>query len=152
LTEIFTHEIVVAPDDIDVLGHASNITFVQWIQDTALAHSSAVGLDVDAYKELGAVFVIVRHEIDYMRPAMLGDVLEARTWVSSVMAAKCLRATEIARKGDGQVLARGMTTWAFIEIASGRPKRIAQSVKSAFSWVDTRPSSAPPSGPPSSPP
>lgn len=152
LTEIFAHEIVVAPADIDVLGHASNITFVRWIQETALAHSSAVGLDVDAYKELGAVFVIVRHEIDYMRPAMLGDVLESRTWVSSVMAAKCLRSTEIVRKADGQVLARGMTTWGFIEIATGRPKRIAQSVKSAFAWVDTRPSAPPPSVPPSTPP
>jgi acyl-CoA thioester hydrolase len=151
LTEIFAHEIVVAPDDIDVLGHASNITFVRWIQDAALAHSAAVGLDVSAYKELGAVFVVVRHEIDYVRPAMLGDVIESRTWVASVMAAKCVRSTELVRKLDGQVLARGTTTWGFIEIATGRPKRIAQSVRSAFSWADGSPSS-PPSAPPSSPP
>jgi len=153
LTEIFAHEIVVAPPDIDVLGHASNITFVRWIQDTALAHSASVGLDVDAYKELGAVFIVVRHEIDYVRPAMLGDVIEARTWVASVNAAKCVRATELLRKVDGQMLARGQTTWAFIEIASGRPKRIAQSVKTAFAWEVGDPSIAPsPSTPPSSPP
>jgi acyl-CoA thioester hydrolase len=151
VTEIFAHEIVVAPADIDILGHASNITFVRWIQDSALAHSSAVGLDVGAYKDLGAVFVVVRHEIDYMRPALLGDVLEARTWVASVMAAKCLRSTELVRKVDGQILARGVTTWGFIEIATGRPKRIAQSVRAAFSWearADGSPSSPPPSSPP----
>ncbi|MGH7438068.1 MAG: acyl-CoA thioesterase [Polyangiaceae bacterium] len=154
MTEIFAHEIVVAPHDIDILGHASNITFVRWIQDSALAHSASVGLDVDAYKVLGAVFIVVRHEIDYVRPAMLGDVIEARTWVASVMAAKCVRATELLRKADGQVLARGQTTWGFIEIATGRPKRIAQSVKTAFSWdasVITSPSSPPSSPPPSTP-
>jgi acyl-CoA thioester hydrolase len=134
LSKIFQHEIVVVPGDIDVLGHASNITFVRWIQDTALAHSAAVGLDVDAYKVLGAVFVIVRHEIDYVRPAMLGDVIEARTWVASVMAAKCIRATELVRKADGQILAKGQTTWGFIEIATGRPRRIAPSVREAFEW------------------
>ncbi len=134
MSKIFQHEIVVVPGDIDVLGHASNITFVRWIQDTALAHSAAVGLDVDAYKELGAVFVIVRHEIDYVRPAMLGDAIEARTWVDSVQAAKCVRITELVRKVDQQVLARGQTTWAFIEIATGRPKRIAMSVREAFGW------------------
>ena len=99
MTEIYAHEIIVAPTDIDILGHASNIMFVRWIQDTALAHSAAVGLDVDAYKELGAVFVVVRHEIDYVRPAMLGDVIEARTWVASVNAAKCVRATGAAAQG-----------------------------------------------------
>jgi acyl-CoA thioester hydrolase len=136
LSNIFQHEITVGPADIDILGHASNITFVRWIQDTALAHSAAVGLDVAAYKELGAVFVVVRHEIDYVRPAMLGDVIEGRTWVASVMAAKCVRATDLVRKADGQVLAKGLTTWGFIEIASGRPKRIAPSIRAAFAWAD----------------
>jgi acyl-CoA thioester hydrolase len=142
LNPSFQHEIVVGSDDIDMLGHASNISFVRWIQDAALAHSAAVGLDVGAYRELGAVFVVVRHEIDYLRPAMLGDVVDARTWVDAVMAAKCVRATELVRKRDGQILAKGMTTWGYVEIASGRPKRIAQSVRTAFAWVDpTAPSS-----------
>jgi acyl-CoA thioester hydrolase len=140
---IFQHDIVVAPGDIDMLGHASNIAFARWIQDTAVAHSAAVGLDVGTYKELGAVFVVVRHEIDYLRPAFAGDVIESRTWVESVMAAKCVRATELVRRSDGQKLAKGMTTWAYIEIASGRPRRIAPSIRAAFSWNDPAPVSTP---------
>jgi acyl-CoA thioester hydrolase len=119
-------------DDIDALGHASNIAFVRWIQDVAVAHSAAVGLDLAAYGRMGAVFVVVRHEIDYLRPALRGDLIEARTWISSVMAAKCERSTELVRKRDGEVLAKGLTTWGFIEIASGRPRRIAEEVKTAF--------------------
>src|ERR1700734_504668 len=86
--EAFELEQVVRDEDIDMLGHASNLVFVRWVQDVALAHSAAVGLDLSAYKRMGAVFVVVRHEIDYMRPAMLGDAIRARTWVSDVTAAK----------------------------------------------------------------
>src|SRR5579864_7480788 len=125
-------ELVVGADDIDLLGHASNIAFIRWIQDVALAHSAAVGFDLDAYRRIGAVFVVVRHEVDYLRPAMRGDQVEATTWISGVTAAKCQRSTELARKSDGQLLARGLTTWGFIELATGRPRRIDQELRVAF--------------------
>jgi acyl-CoA thioester hydrolase len=130
--DTFRLDLTVADADIDVLGHASNIAFVRWIQDVALAHSTSVGLGLEGYQRIGGVFVVVRHELDYVRPALRGDALEARTWISSVMAAKCLRATELARKSDGQILARGLTTWGFIETASGRPRRIPDEVRTAF--------------------
>ena len=123
---------VVPEDDIDMLGHASNIAYVRWVQDVALAHSAAVGLGMDGYAKLGAVFVIRRHEIDYLRPVLRGETLELRTWIDSAAAAKCHRATEIAR-GD-TIVARAMTTWGFIELATGRPTRIPDEVRTKFSW------------------
>ncbi len=130
--ETFCLELVVLDEDIDALGHASNIAFVRWLQSAAIAHSVALGLDLEAYRRLGAVFVVVRQEIDYLRPAMRGDIIEARTWLSSVMAAKCIRSTELVRKSDGQVLAKGTTTWGFVEFATGRPKRIPSEVRAAL--------------------
>ena len=131
-TEVFRLELMVGAEDIDVLGHASNIVFIRWIQDVALAHSAAVGFDLDAYKRIGAVFVVVRHEVDYVRPALRGDVVEARTWISTVTAAKCQSSTELARMSDGQLLAKGLTTWGFVELATGRPRRIDQELLVAF--------------------
>ena len=118
--------------DIDDLGHASNISYVRWIQNAAVAHSEAVGLDIASYQKLGAIFVIVRHEIDYLRPALRGAKLKARTWISSVSAASCQRATEISCAAQGTVHARATTTWAFVEVATGRPRRIAEPVRLAF--------------------
>jgi acyl-CoA thioester hydrolase len=125
-------ELEVSPDDIDELGHASNIAYVRWIQDVAIAHSTAVGLDLEAYKRLGAVFVVVRHEIDYLRPVLRGDRLQARTWIGTVSAAKCQRNTELVRVSDGQPVARGLTTWGFIDVLTGRPRRITEDVREAF--------------------
>jgi acyl-CoA thioester hydrolase len=130
--ETFALEVSVGDHDIDMLGHASNIAFVRWIQDAAVAHSAAVGLDVEGYRKLGAVFVVVRHEIDYLRPALRGDALEARTWITSAMAAKCQRKTMLTRKNDGSVVARGLTTWGFIDLTTGRPRRIPDEVRAVF--------------------
>jgi acyl-CoA thioester hydrolase len=129
--------ITVADADIDALGHASNIAYVRWIQDVAIAHSDAVGLTFDAYKKLGGVFFVRRHEIDYMRPVLRGDRLEVRTWIDSAMAAKCKRGTEIVLKDgsgseSGTVALKSMTTWGFVEIATGRPIRIPESIRMAF--------------------
>jgi acyl-CoA thioester hydrolase len=119
--------------DIDPLGHANNISYVRWIQDVAVAHSSAVGLDFDAYGKMGGVFVIRRHEIDYLRPVLRGEVVEVCTWVGSVMAAKCIRHTELRTSGsDRGLVARAQTVWGFVDTTTGRPTRIPQHVKAAF--------------------
>jgi acyl-CoA thioester hydrolase len=132
----------VGDDDIDMLGHASNIAYLRWVQDVAVAHSAAVGLDMEGYSQLGAVFVVRRHEIDYLRPVVRGETLQLRTWIDSAFAAKCQRATEILRVGDGSsppvVVARAMTTWGFVELTTGRPTRIPDSVRVAFSQPTMR--------------
>jgi acyl-CoA thioester hydrolase len=120
---------VVEASDIDVLGHANNVSFVRWVQDVAVAHSAALGLDLEAYRRVGGVFVVVRHEVDYLRPAFRGDAIELRTWISDLMAAKCNRATELWRTTDGEILAQALTTWGFVELATGRPLRMPDEVR-----------------------
>jgi acyl-CoA thioester hydrolase len=127
----FSITIVVEQSDIDELGHANNIAYVRWIQDVALAHSKAVGFDVDNYQKIGGAFFVRRHEIDYMRPTLRGETLELRTWIDSAMAAKCKRATEMINE-SGTVVLRAMTTWGYVELASGRPQRIPEELCVAF--------------------
>lgn len=126
-----TFEVTAA--DIDPLGHVNNISYVRWIQDIAVAHSSSVGLDFATYGQMGGIFVVRRHEIDYLRPVLRGDAVEACTWVGSVMAAKCLRHTELRRRGGADcVVARATTVWGFVDVKTGRPTRIPPRVRGAF--------------------
>jgi acyl-CoA thioester hydrolase len=149
------HTIVIDVQDADIdgLGHASNIAYVRWIQDVAIAHSNAVGLDFAAYQKIGGVFFVRRHEIDYLRPVLRGDRLEVRTWIDSAMAAKCKRATEIVRHlatgpqtadQSGIVVAQSMTTWGYVEIASSRPVRIPEEIRIAFGMPRALRSTPPP--------
>jgi acyl-CoA thioester hydrolase len=123
----------VTSDDIDTLGHVNNISYVRWIQDIAVAYSASVGLDFEAYGRIGGIFVIRRHEIDYLRPLLRGDVVRVCTWVGSVMAAKCVRHTELRRGDEPDLVARAHTVWAYVDARTGRPTRIPKDVKAALS-------------------
>jgi acyl-CoA thioester hydrolase len=128
--ERFRFPIAVAEADIDDLGHVSNLVYLRWVLEVATAHSAARGWDLAAYKQLGSVWVVRRHELDYLGQVTLGQQLVAETWVDSWKAASCVRKTELSR--DGQIVARAATTWAFMSLASGRPQRIPEVLLSAF--------------------
>jgi acyl-CoA thioester hydrolase len=128
------HVLAIEPSaaDIDELGHVSNVTYVRWIQDVAKAHSAACGWDADAYVRFGAVFVVRRHEIDYLVPALQGDRIELRTHVARFGAATSERHTRIVRLRDGVELARAVTLWAFVSLRTQRPSRIPPEIRGAF--------------------
>lgn len=120
----FTHAFRVAESDIDELGHAGNVTWVRWVNDAATAHSRSVGLGLAEYKKLGMLWVVRRHEIDYLGQAFAREPIEALTWAASVRGATSLRHTLFRRVDDPRWLARAATTWVLIKIDSGRPTRV----------------------------
>jgi acyl-CoA thioester hydrolase len=127
------HQQIVAPQsDVDILGHVSNVAIVRWIQDVAWAHSAAVGLDHANYMELGAVFVVRKHEVEYLRSAYGGETIDMFTHVQWWKAAASERHTRIVRHSDGTLIARARTLWAFVSAATQRPTRIPQQVADAF--------------------
>ncbi|HET9623060.1 MAG TPA: acyl-CoA thioesterase [Kofleriaceae bacterium] len=128
----FAIPIAPVPDDIDELGHVSNLVYLRWVAEVAMAHSRALGWDYAQYRALGAVFMVRRHEIDYIAQVTLGQALRAETWVDSWRAASCIRKTEIVREASGEVVARAATTWAMIGFASGRPQRIPPALLALF--------------------
>lgn len=124
-----TIEVVAQPADIDENQHVSNLVYLRWVIDAAVAHSEAVGWDHARYVREGCVFVVRRHEIDYLASALQGDRVLVTTFVSSWSAATSKRFTRITR--DGRELARAVTTWAFVGL-DGRPRRIPVHVLDAF--------------------
>ena len=125
-------EITAADNDIDELGHVSNLVFLRWVLDAARAHSNAVGFDHAAYVGLGAVFVVRKHEIEYLRPVYGGEKIALVTWVEAWRAASSVRNTSIRRIADGVEVARASTLWALVAFDGGRPRRIPEAVRAAF--------------------
>ncbi len=104
MAERFTFPITATDADIDELGHVSNLVYLRWVLDVAMAHTIALGWGHPEYRALGAVFVVRRHEIDYLAQVTAGQQIVGTTWIPSWKAASCIRATELAR--DGQLVAR----------------------------------------------
>lgn len=126
----FTMPITASEADIDEVGHVSNLVYLRWVLEVAMEHSRARGWDYPDYKTFGAVFMVRRHEIDYIAQVSVGQTLSAETWVDEWRAASCIRKTELIR--DGKVVARAATTWALISLGSGRPIRIPDEMRDQF--------------------
>jgi acyl-CoA thioester hydrolase len=126
---IFEMAFTAAPEHIDELGHVNNAVWVQWIQQAAVAHWDAVAdpKHKDAY-----FWVVVRHEIDYLRPAHEGDRVIARTWIADApQGARSERLVEFTGP-DGKLCVRSKTQWAIIDKALGRPVRVPAEVVAPF--------------------
>jgi acyl-CoA thioester hydrolase len=125
----FTLDFTAAPEHIDELGHVNNAVWVQWIQQIAVAHWDAVA---DASHKDAYFWVVVRHEIDYLRAAYEGDRITATTWVGDEpKGARFDRFVELAGN-DGRVCVRARTSWAIIDKDSGRPIRVPAEVVAPF--------------------
>lgn len=125
----FEQRITARPEDIDELGHVNNAVWVRWIQGIATAHWRAVAdpAHVDAY-----LWVVVRHEIDYLRGLSEGESVTARTWVGPApKGARFDRHVEFV-SDDGKLHVRARTTWAIIDRATGRPLRVPTEVAAPF--------------------
>jgi len=137
---IFEYKRIVQPDEIDGLGHANNVAYVEWMQEAAIAHSAALGWPGSRYRQYGAGWVVRSHRIEYLHPANLGDVVVVRTWVATMERTRSLRKYEMIRQSDGKLLARAETLWAFVDYATGAVRRIPPEIAQAYPL---------PSGPPS---
>jgi acyl-CoA thioester hydrolase len=118
-----------APEHIDELGHVNNAVWVQWIQQVAVAHWESVA---GANHKHAYYWVVVRHEIDYVRAAFEGERITARTWVGEApKGARFDRHVEFTG-ADGKLCVRSRTDWAIIDKASGRPIRVPPEVVAPF--------------------
>ena len=120
----------IKPEDIDELNHVNNVVYLRWVQDVATAHWRVLATPAEQ-KEVA--WVAIRHEIDYLRPAVPGDAIIARTWVGAADGLRFERNTEIMRARDRKVLARARTLWCPIDPGTGRPKEVSPELRARFS-------------------
>jgi acyl-CoA thioester hydrolase len=137
----FEQEVVATKNMIDELDHVSNVAYVGWIQDVAKAHSAAVGWDGPAYFAAGAVFVVRRHEIDYLSQVREGERVRLVTWIEKWTAVTSERRTRIEKVEGGVEVARAKTLWAMIDFATGRPRRVPAEIREAFAAAGFAPPS-----------
>ena len=125
----FEKAMTASPEDIDELGHVNNAAWVRWIQEMATSHWNAVAPRAhrDAY-----VWVVTRHEIDYLSAVGPGETVTGRTWVGEApKGARFDRHVEFVG-ADGKVRVRAKTTWAIIDRETGRPVRVPEEVAAPF--------------------
>ncbi|PLK50595.1 thioesterase family protein [Uliginosibacterium sp. TH139] len=136
MTRIYRHRFTVPPESIDMLKHVNNIEYLRWMQDVAIAHSTDLGWPMERYFKERCSWVIRSHFIEYLRSAVLHDPITLLTWVAGVGERSSTRKYLFWRESDRQVLARAETAWVFIDLKSGLPMPILDSVRASFPVVE----------------
>ena len=122
--------------EMDALGHVNNAIYLHYLEQAAWEHSEHLGLSLSRYEELGGIFIMRKLEIDFVRPAVAGDLLAITTWVHEMRGARAMRKYEISQADNRQLLVEATALWAWIERATGRPRPIPPSVLAMFRHRD----------------
>jgi acyl-CoA thioester hydrolase len=121
------HPIRILPDDIDFMGHVNNARYLNWVQDAVVSHWRRFA---PAEEVAAKLWVALRHEITYRKPAFLDDQVIASVVLEKVEGARAFYATLIKRGED--VIAEVKSSWCCIDAATMRPARIAKDVIARF--------------------
>ncbi len=132
---IYERRFTVPVTAVDGNGHVNNVAYVQWMQDIAVAHYGSMG-GTALTQALGATWVVREHKIVYLGPAFAGEEIRARTWVVNLRRVRSLRRYQFVRQADGHPLVQGETDWVFVDIETGRPRRIPEEIANLFRLTD----------------
>ena len=119
--------IPIDPADIDFMGHVNNAHYLSWVQEAVLAHWRKIA-PPDAVA--AHLWVALKHEITYRRPAFLDDQVIATVILEKVQGARAFYETIIKRGED--VLAEVKSSWCCIDAETLRPARLASDVIARF--------------------
>jgi acyl-CoA thioester hydrolase len=117
--------LAVQAGDIDAYGHVNNAVYLTWLDRAAWSHSAALGVPLERCVTLRRGMAAQRIEIEYLRAAVAGDVVQAATWIVSTDGRlRAERRFQIGRTADGHTLARARIDYVCINLDSGRAARM----------------------------
>lgn len=122
-----TFSIGIEPTDIDFMGHVNNASYLKWVQAAVISHWERLA---PAEAVASHLWVALKHEITYRKPAFLEDEVIATVILERVQGARAFYETLIKR-GE-EVLAEVKSSWCCLDARTLRPARLASHVVERF--------------------
>ncbi len=110
--------------DTDCGGVVHNIAYLRMIETCRTRLAAKLGMNLSEMSSSGIYPVVTRTEIDYRKPAKLGDWLEIRGTLGEIGKARFWCHFEMKRESDGVVLVTSRQCLALVKMPEGRPVRV----------------------------
>jgi len=123
MENVFILTITVSAEDIDNLQHVNNLVYLKWMDKIATTHWTHLTKNNPLPQY---VWVVIRHEIDYLKQASLGDEIIVKTWVGETKGITSIRFMEFYKKDV--LLVKAKTIWAMLDSKTLKPARIRENV------------------------
>lgn len=102
----YYHPITVRYRDLDPQGHVNNAVYLTYLESARLGYYQRVGFYHPGPDALTGL-VVVRNEIDYLAPILLGDELSVGLRVERLGTKSITFAFQIQKHPEGEPMARG---------------------------------------------
>ena len=127
--------------DTDCAAVVHNIAYLRFIETARTLLAGQLGMSLAEMARSQQYPVVVRTEIDYKRPAVLGDTLLIDGWLERVEKIRFWCGFTIRRQGDdATVLIRCRQMLALVQMPDGKPIRLPEEWQTRFGHLrDARP-------------
>ncbi len=120
----------------DAYGHVNNARWLELFEEARWRLLEQGGRLADLH-DRGLIFVVVRIEVDYRRPAVPGDVLEIRSRMDHVGGRSAvIRQTAVrlpaGGEGEGETAVEAAVTFVVVDQATGKPVPLSGEVREAL--------------------
>ncbi len=112
--------------DTDCAAVVHNLAYLRFIETNRTLLAEQLGLPLRQMTEEKKYPVVVRTEIDYRRPAALGDRLLVEGWLDGVERVRFWCAFRIIRPADDTLIAKCRQTLALVEMPSAKLLRLPE--------------------------
>ncbi|MCC2655135.1 MAG: ybgC [Panacagrimonas sp.] len=112
-------------EDTDASGVVYHANYLRYFERARSEWLRALGYDQEAMRvEQGIAFTVASLDIRYLRPARLGDELEATTEVAELRRASFTFRQQLRRPATGEVLAEASVRAGCVDAATFKPRAI----------------------------
>lgn len=123
-TPTIESEVQVMFFDTDCAAVVHNIAYLRFIEVARTLLAEQLGMGLVGMAERAVYPVVVRTEIDYKRPARLGDRLVVHGRLQSVERMRFWCAFDVVRPADGALIVQSRQMLALIQMPEGKPVRL----------------------------
>jgi YbgC/YbaW family acyl-CoA thioester hydrolase len=110
--------------DTDCGGVVHNLAYLRMIETCRTRLAAKLGMDLRSMAETGIYPVLTRTEVDYLKPAKLGDWIEIHGKLGEVGKARFWCDFIMRREADGEALVTARQCLALVKMPEGKPLRL----------------------------
>jgi YbgC/YbaW family acyl-CoA thioester hydrolase len=124
VTPTIQTEVQVMFFDTDCAAVVHNIAYLRFIETARTLLAESLGMDLRSMAASQQYPVVVRTEIDYKKPATLGDKLRVDGVLERVERLRFWCAFDVVRPADDSVICRARQMLVLVQLPGGRPMRL----------------------------
>jgi acyl-CoA thioester hydrolase len=127
---VYIAKVRVRHDELDAFGRAYPSVYLRHLAQVAIDASTDAGFDARWYAEAGARWLVRRTTFEAPRAWRVDEELQVRTWVEDFRRVRSRRRYEVL--GPLGVALTAVTDWVFVDVATGRPRRVPDGMEARF--------------------